>query len=97
MRHSRGYDCSQPRRRLDSRGGAADEEPLVYRAVDLLGGELLVLGDLAELVGADARGGLRDGQVGAAAALVHMLPNHSSPRWIDGRLTSKHHPAASCQ
>ena len=54
-------------------GSAADEEPLVYRAVDLRGGELLVLGDLAELVGADARGGLRDGQVGAAFESVHRV------------------------
>lgn len=43
---------------------SADKEPLVYRAVDLLRRKVLVLGEGRQLIGADTRGRLRDGQVG---------------------------------
>ena len=47
------------------RRGSADEEPLVYRAVDLLGGEVLVLGEGRKLGWVDTGGGVADSQVGA--------------------------------
>lgn len=56
------------------RGSTADEEPLVYGAVDLLGGEVLVGGDGGQLVGADAAGGVGHGQVGTIRELALLCP-----------------------
>lgn len=45
-------------------GGTADEEPLVYGAVNLLGGDVLVGRDSRQLVGADAARRVGHSQVG---------------------------------
>ena len=51
-------------------GGTADEEPLVYRAVDGLGREILVGGERRELRGANAAGGVLNVDVGAGVGII---------------------------
>lgn len=51
-------------------GGTGDEEPLVYRAVNLLGGKLLVRRDGRKLAGVDAARGVSNVDVGAKRQLV---------------------------
>jgi hypothetical protein len=46
-------------------GSAGDEEPLVDAGVNWCRGQLLVLGDVGQLLGGDAAGGVLDGNVGA--------------------------------
>lgn len=54
--------------------GTGDEEPFVYRAVNLLGGKLLVGRNGGQLVGIDAARGVSNSDVGAKRLLLVTEP-----------------------
>lgn len=81
---------------LRLRGSTADEEPLVYRAVDLGRGNLLVGGNRRQLVVFDAARGAADSHVGGRDITGLGLASEKSVPGLSALMNDIHGVAVFC-
>lgn len=73
----------------------ADEEPLVYRTVNLLRGQVLVGRERGQLIGRDTAGRVANSEVGASSPLVMLYREET--RVVEAKRTSRYRRGWSCQ